>query len=257
MKMLSRQMIDEVSIIRDKLKDKEIEIDNMKNFYQKLLKEKYEEIDQLKKYHTTEMNKMRKSLLESSQSEKSLLNQLRDKENLIRNLMKNLSSMSENEKSIVVTTRPKMKDKVIQHNFENEKDVQINTNLIEAPEEIERPRTSVAKHKPKNPFEMLKKIKVEFRPIGNNFVIDSRNESICFLDEWNEIVYGDKKPILVKSTKSKMRQSIREELNRSDTSFIAAFTPQNQQNYSIERESSQKGRSYKFERKGNIVILFS
>ena len=44
----------------------------------------------------------------------------------------------------------------------------------------------------KNQFEVLKDIKVEFRRIGNNFAIDSRNKNIKFMDNLNDTVYGDK-----------------------------------------------------------------
>lgn len=50
-----------------------------------------------------------------------------------------------------------------------------------------------------NTFDAMNKIKFEFRSIGNNFVFDSQNDNICILNDYNEVVYGDKKPLTNKN----------------------------------------------------------
>jgi len=69
--------------------------------------------------------------------------------------------------------------------------------------------TSIPKKVVKNQYDLLRNIKVEFRPIGNNFVVDSRNKSIWFLDEHDEMVYGNKKQIFNKHIDAKTNSDLK------------------------------------------------
>lgn len=52
-----------------------------------------------------------------------------------------------------------------------------------------------------NEFDLLKNIKLKFRWLPKNFLVDQQNQSLCLFDNLHDVLYGKQKPILEKRRK--------------------------------------------------------
>lgn len=117
MKTVYKLVIDELNKLREEISLKDQKLNQLESQYQQEIDKYKLDLEKLQNEHNQQMENMKNALLHSSRSEKALLDQLREREDMIKNLMKRLSTLSELENKNLLDLKHfqvKQEDKSIQ-----------------------------------------------------------------------------------------------------------------------------------------------
>ncbi|CAI2382385.1 unnamed protein product [Moneuplotes crassus] len=208
MKLFNHQMIDEINYYKNQISEKDLQLKELKSYYEEQQKLKELEISALKKsqlIQVSQLQSMKQSMDETEKIDQDYLSQLEEKDKLIQDLQAKLKELAENnkfeiepiqvitiDKSSIGTQTEEIEKKEKQEivpKKRNKRTERINTALFDKKKET--------RNRP-----MVNTWQIEFKPIGNTTVIDNFTKNNLSLTSNNDALIKDCKPIAPKTTQN-------------------------------------------------------